>query len=252
MCAFIVAAVSLLAACDAPDAPTSSQSGPVQPPVQSASNSTWWIQAPSQVPVAEAIQSSVAVYATPDITKPEMVLPNPWLLNGVPHQPIPQVFLVKQTRSDGWIQILLPQRPNGSTGWIGPGTARVLADQYFIVVTLHRHRVTVFQSGTAVYTGPAATGAPATPTPTGLFYLRVLLHTIDQHSVYGPYAYGLSAHSDALSTFDGSDAEIGIHGNNDPSVLGQSVTHGCVRVDNAVISRLAQELPLGTPVQIFS
>jgi lipoprotein-anchoring transpeptidase ErfK/SrfK len=71
-------------------------------------------------------------------------------------------------------------------------------------------------------------------------------------TVYGPYAYGLSSHSDALSTFDGGDAEIGIHGNNDASVLGRNVTHGCIRMDNAEITKLAAILPLGTPVEIVA
>jgi lipoprotein-anchoring transpeptidase ErfK/SrfK len=179
-----------------------------------------------------------------------LALPNPWLLNGVSAQPIPQALLVLSTSSDGWVQVQLPVRPNGSKGWIAPGSARLLVDSYRIEVSLHLHSITVLQDGSRLYTGPIASGAPQTPTPVGLFYIRVLLRTIDPSSVYGPYAYGLSAHSEALTSFDGGDAEIGIHGNNDASVLGQSVTHGCVRMDNSEISRLAAILPLGTPVQV--
>jgi lipoprotein-anchoring transpeptidase ErfK/SrfK len=76
------------------------------------------------------------------------------------------------------------------------------------------------------------------------------VQAIDPTTVYGPYAYGLSSHSDALETFAGGDAEIGIHGNNDASVLGSDVTHGCVRMDNAAITVLSKQLPLGTPVEI--
>jgi lipoprotein-anchoring transpeptidase ErfK/SrfK len=70
--------------------------------------------------------------------------------------------------------------------------------------------------------------------------------------VYGPFAYGLSSHSESLEEFAGGDAEIGIHGNNDPSVLGKSVTHGCIRMDNAAITMLSKLLPLGTPVDIVA
>ena len=66
------------------------------------------------------------------------------------------------------------------------------------------------------------------------------------------FAYGLSAHSDALTTFAGGDAEVGVHGNNDASALGRSVTHGCVRMDNAEITALSALLPLGTPVHIVA
>jgi lipoprotein-anchoring transpeptidase ErfK/SrfK len=80
----------------------------------------------------------------------------------------------------------------------------------------------------------------------------VLLQTPDPKSVYGPYAYGLSAHSEVLTEFSGGDAEVGVHGNNDASVLGKNVTHGCVRMDNDQITKLSKVLPLGTPVEIAS
>jgi lipoprotein-anchoring transpeptidase ErfK/SrfK len=179
-----------------------------------------------------------------------MVLPNPWLLNGDSALPIPQVFLAVSMQSNGWVEVALPTRPNGEVGWIRPGAARLLIDRFAVLLSLTAYRITVLRLGKPVYSGPAATGAPTTPTPQGTFYIRVLLRTTDPDSPYGPYAYGLSAHSDALSTFDGSDAEIGVHGNNDPSALGKSVTHGCVRMDDTEISRLASLLRLGTPVII--
>jgi hypothetical protein len=37
---------------------------------------------------------------------------------------------------------------------------------------------------------------------------------------------------------------------NDPSVLGTDVSHGCVRMSNDKITSLAGLLPFGTPVQI--
>lgn len=202
--------------------------------------------------VAVARGRTVTVFGAPHTRHPALVLQNPWLLNSVPTQPIPQVFLVLSTRRDGWVEVLLPERPNGRTGWLRPGQARLLVDAYQVEVSLHLHRITVSRSGSAVYSGPVATGAPDTPTPVGLFFIRVLLHTTDPTSVYGPFAYGLSAHSEALTQFDGGDAEIGIHGNDDASVLGQSITHGCVRMDNAEISQLAKVLPLGTPVRIVA
>ena len=38
--------------------------------------------------------------------------------------------------------------------------------------------------------------------------------------------------------------------NNDPSVLGKDISHGCIRMSNDKITYLASVLPLGTPVQI--
>ena len=242
----IVCAAALAAGCRTTHVPSSSLG-----PTTSAPPTTVTVPAPPPTAqVAYPRGNSVSVFPSPGAAQPVILLPNPWMLNGVSNEPIPQAFLVLQSRPDGWVQVLLPSRPNGSAGWIPPGSAQLLADPYRIEVSLHDHRVVVARYGTTVYSGPAATGAASTPTPTGLFYVRVLLHTANPRSPYGPYAYGLSAHSEALDTFDGGDAEIGVHGNNNPSLLGLSVTHGCVRMDNAEVSQLASVLPLGTPVRI--
>jgi lipoprotein-anchoring transpeptidase ErfK/SrfK len=67
---------------------------------------------------------------------------------------------------------------------------------------------------------------------------------------YGPYAYGLSGFSNVLTSFGSGDGVIGIHGTNEPWLIGKDVSHGCIRMRNDDIERLAQFLPLGTPVEI--
>lgn len=190
------------------------------------------------------------MFASPRAHTSGLVLPNPWLVDPTQSSTeVPQVFLVV-ARRPGWVRVLLPVRPNGSTGWVRATDVALSPITYKIRVQLAAHRITVFHNGATIYNGPVADGAPSTPTPVGHYYVRVLLKAPDPNTVYGPYAYGLSSHSDALSTFDGADAEIGIHGNDDASVLGHSITHGCIRMDNAEITRLASVLPLGTPVEI--
>jgi lipoprotein-anchoring transpeptidase ErfK/SrfK len=205
----------------------------------------------SYVAAVKPSVTSVAVYPSPDATQPPQQFPNPWFYEaGNPASQVPQVFLVKSQRTDGWVQVLLPVRPNGSTGWVRASDVTLTANPFHVVVSLSAHTITVTKATSVVYTGPVAVGAPSTPTPSGTFYLYVLLQAPDPTGPYGPYAYGLSSHSDALASFDGGDAEIGIHGNNDASVLGQEVSHGCVRMDNAAITALSTQLPLGTPVDI--
>jgi lipoprotein-anchoring transpeptidase ErfK/SrfK len=201
--------------------------------------------------VAQAVVPQLAVYAAPgDATAMEQ-LANPWVVSpDYPDQTVPQVFLVKEQRADGWVRVLLPVRPNGSSGWVRASDVRLTPNSFHVLVELGAHRITVTQNGTVLYQGSVAIGADATPTPTGEYYVRVKVKAIDPTTVYGPYAWGLSSHSDALETFDGGDAEIGIHGNNDASVLGQDITHGCIRMDNAAITALTKTVPLGTPVDI--
>jgi lipoprotein-anchoring transpeptidase ErfK/SrfK len=89
-----------------------------------------------------------------------------------------------------------------------------------------------------------------TPTPSGRYYITELLRQPDPTGLYGPYAFGLSAHSTVLHEFAGRDGILGIHGTNYPRGIGTDVSHGCIRVSNAAITRLARILPLGTPVLI--
>lgn len=200
--------------------------------------------------IAEATVPGVAVYDAPGAPAPARTLENPWLLNGEADKAIPQVFLVEEQRPDGWVRVLLPERPNGSSGWVRQTDVKITQNPYHMEVNLGDHKIRVFEGTKVTYEGSVAIGAPATPTPPGKYYLRVLLQTPDPKSVYGPFAYGLSAHSDVLTEFNGGDGEVGVHGNNDTSVLGKSVTHGCVRMDNDQITKLSKLLPLGTPVEI--
>lgn len=202
--------------------------------------------------VAQVKGPQIGIYDSPSASTPSKTLPNPWLLNEEADKPIPQVFLVESQRKDGWVKVLLAERPNGSTGWVHASDVQLTPNPYRLKVSLGDHKITVLQGTTSTYDGPVAIGAANTPTPPGTYYTRVLIQAPDPNTVYGPFAYGLSAHSDVLTEFNGGDAEVGVHGNNDPSVLGKSVTHGCVRMANDEIVKLSKVLPLGTPVEIVN
>ena len=203
--------------------------------------------------IATASVPEVQVFDAPEAPAPSRTYQNPWHVNDDPSEPtVPLVFLVEEQRGDGWTRVLLPERPNGSTGWIRDADFTFAPTQYHISVSLDAHQITAYNGEEVVLQEPVAIGKPATPTPPGKYYIRVLLQTTSPGSVYGPFAYGLSAHSDVLTEFSGGDGEVGIHGNNDASVLGQSVSAGCVRMSNDGITRLTKLLPLGTPVEIVA
>jgi lipoprotein-anchoring transpeptidase ErfK/SrfK len=201
---------------------------------------------------AQVKGSEIAIYEKPSAPAPAKTLPNPWLLNDEADKQIPQVFLVEEQRPDGWVHVLLADRPNGSTGWVRASDVQLTPNPYRMRVTLGDRKIAVFQGTNKTYEGQVAIGASDTPTPPGTYYTRVLIRAPDPNTVYGPFAYGLSAHSEVLTEFSGGDAEVGVHGNNDSSVLGKSVTHGCIRMDNDEITKLSKVLPLGTPVEIVS
>jgi lipoprotein-anchoring transpeptidase ErfK/SrfK len=151
----------------------------------------------------------------------------------------------------GWLHVYLPTRPNDATGWVKAADVTVSQPlEWQIKVSLADHKVTLLHNGAVEWDAPAATGTTDNPTPTGIFYYTDPLNLADDPSgPYGAFAIGLSGHSNTLSEFNGGDGQIAIHGTNDPGTIGQNVSHGCVRVNNDVILKLAK-LPLGTPVVI--
>jgi lipoprotein-anchoring transpeptidase ErfK/SrfK len=162
---------------------------------------------------------------------------------------LPLVLLVHKRRGK-WLDVYLPTRPNLSRGWISMSDVRLARDDFRVEIQLTRHRLIAWDGKHRVATERIATGKALTPTPTGTYYLTDLIRPPDPKGFYGPYAFGLSAHSPILTSFEGGDGQVGIHGTNEPSALGGNVSHGCIRVRNAAIRRLARLLPLGTPVQI--
>ncbi|MGN8048359.1 L,D-transpeptidase family protein [Curtobacterium sp. 22159] len=159
----------------------------------------------------------------------------------------PLVFLVV-AQQEGWAQVQLAQRPNGSTGWVASSDLELSSDPYAIVVTTATNTLDLYEGGKVVRSYPVATGTGGTPTPTGRFALTELL--APTNAGYGPYAYGTTAFSDVLNSFGGGPGQIGLHGTDDSSSIGTDSSHGCIRMHNADITALAALLPLGTPIQV--
>jgi lipoprotein-anchoring transpeptidase ErfK/SrfK len=193
--------------------------------------------------VAATRGRSLAVYRLPRAGQPALRLSNP------DQTGTPRVLLVHSTTPD-WVHVYLPLRPNGSTGWVRAGAVRLLRNPYRIVVHLAAHRLDVFRGRSLFLSARTVVGKPSTPTPTGTYFIVDLLRPPDPNGPYGPFTYDLSAHSTVLKTFAGGDGHVAIHGTNEPQLLGQSASHGCIRVQNAVIRKLERVLPLGTPVLI--
>jgi lipoprotein-anchoring transpeptidase ErfK/SrfK len=195
--------------------------------------------------VARAVNRRLAVYGRPGAVRPTVLLQNPDRLG------IPRVLLVHSARRR-WVRLYMPIRPDGRTGWVRRRAVRLLRNPYRIVVHLRGHRLDLWRSQRRVLRTRIVVGAPSTPTPRGLYYVTQLLKPPDPSGAYGPFSFGLSAHSRVLRQFAGGNGQVGIHGTNEPWLIGESVSHGCIRVNNAAIRRMARVLPLGTPVLIRS
>jgi lipoprotein-anchoring transpeptidase ErfK/SrfK len=151
-----------------------------------------------------------------------------------------------------WLQVMLPGRPDGSTGWIAQRGTRRLATGWRIVVDLATRRVRIYRDGRAARTFQAVIGKPSTPTPTGQFFVE---ETVQMRAgeAGGPFALALSARSNALHEFEGGEGQIGIHGRDDlGGTLGAAESHGCIRLATSSIDWLAARIGPGTPVEIYA
>ena len=161
---------------------------------------------------------------------------------------LPRVFLVASPQQDGdrW-KVLLPVRPNGAVGWIRAADVSIQEVNYWMRVSTATHTMTVGNGNQVVLQEPVAVGTGGTPTPKGTFYLYELVRPIWQPYL-GPYAYSTSAFSDVLYSFMGGNGNVGVHGTDAPGSIGRPVSHGCIRMTNSGITKLAGLLPLGTPL----
>ncbi len=86
---------------------------------------------------------------------------------------------------------------------------------------------------------PVAVGKTSTPTPPGNY--KVKNKIVNPGGMLGTRWMGL--------TIPGGN--YGIHGNNNPSSIGQAVSHGCIRMHNYHVEELFPQIPIGTPVHIY-
>jgi hypothetical protein len=149
-----------------------------------------------------------------------------------------------------WLQVMLPGRPNGSTGWISQEDTRALVTAWAIVVDLAARRVNVYSDARRTRSFQAVVGKPSTPTPTGQFFVEETLR-MSPAEPGGPFALALSARSNVLQEFEGGPGQIAIHGREDlGGALGSAASHGCIRLATASIDWLATRIGAGTPVRI--
>lgn len=163
------------------------------------------------------------------------------------------LVLARTTDARGriWFQIRVPVRPNNTTGWVleeALGQLQPLST--WLRIDLRAKRATLLRGGRVVFRARVGVGKAQWPTPRGEFYIRSRLAGYGQAgSVYGPVAFGTSARSNQLTDWPGGGI-VGIHGTNEPGLIPGRISHGCVRLRNRDILRLARLMPVGTPLTI--
>jgi hypothetical protein len=196
---------------------------------------------------------TIVLAATVARTEPAATSPIVATLATTTPDKTPNVLTVLGTRTDAggqlWVKVRLPVLPNETAGWV----RRVSLGAYQIVNThlvVDRQRLlaTLYRNGRVIFRAPVGVGTDSWPTPAGQFTVRSEL-TRYASPFYGPVAFGTSARSAVLTDWPGGGF-VGIHGTNEPQLIPGRVSHGCVRMRNFDIVRLAALMPIGTPLTI--
>ncbi|GAA3673280.1 hypothetical protein GCM10022237_36170 [Nocardioides ginsengisoli] len=151
------------------------------------------------------------------------------------------------TRNRDWVQVLLPSKPNGSTGWLRSSELSEANSRFLVVVHLGARTLELVEDGQPVGIWTVAIGAAATPTPVGRTF--VLGQIVDDKQPFSPVILPLGSHSDTLDSYGGGPGTVALHGWTDPAVFGKAVSHGCVRVPDDALA-LLRTVPIGTPVMV--
>jgi hypothetical protein len=200
---------------------------------------------PTELIVTPKGADGLTLYPEADATSPSGSLP-PVNELGSP------LVLFATARNAEWLQVLLPTRPNGATAWVRVDDVTTSVPENRVELSFERHELRVIRvaDGAVLMTAAVGFGAPSSPTPGGIFFVRDHFPTSGANHPYGPFAFGLSGHSDVHMQFGTGDGRIAIHGTNQPSSVGVNVSNGCPHVQNDVVLALIPFMPLGTPVVI--
>jgi lipoprotein-anchoring transpeptidase ErfK/SrfK len=130
---------------------------------------------------------------------------------------------------------------------------RAVAKQ--IQIDKSENRLRLYEGGKVIRSYPVATGKSTTVTPEGRF--TIVFKTTNPgwtNPDTGEFFPGGSPRNPLgsrwLGLSIGGGRRYGIHGTNAPWSIGQSITHGCVRMQNWAVEELYRLTPLGTVVVI--
>ena len=125
------------------------------------------------------------------------------------------------------------------------GALEIRAVQKRLIVYRGAKRFEFWDGSKLVRAGKVAVGAPGAETPLGLSYVTWKFSpSIDPDwAILGKCAFETSAYS-KLTDWPGGGI-VGMHGTPWPNLLGQAVSHGCVRVHNDNIEFLRNRVHSG-------
>lgn len=107
----------------------------------------------------------------------------------------PLTAWIQETTSNGrYGKVTVPFDKTSASGWIPTAGLELSHTPYSVRVDRSRHLLTVMRLGKVIMSFPAATGAPATPTPLGRYFVTDRV-PIPSGGSFGDYAFGLPGYN---------------------------------------------------------
>lgn len=123
--------------------------------------------------------------------------------------------------------------------WERSSSVKAASDGVGVLIDVNEKKLYVLKNGEILKRYPIATGKPDTPSPTGDF---VITRKDRWGEGFGSAWLGLNV----------PWGKYGIHGTTSPGSIGQSASHGCIRMRNRDVDDLYKLVSVGTPVKIVS
>ncbi|NER79171.1 MAG: L,D-transpeptidase [Leptolyngbya sp. SIO1D8] len=130
----------------------------------------------------------------------------------------------------------------------------VMVRQTKLVIRLESRQLELYEADELVKQYDIAVGQDEWETPIGHFVVLDMRHNpLWQHPITGE-AVSTGPDNPLGSRWIGfafdSGYHIGIHGTNQEELVGQAVSHGCVRMRDHEIQELFDQLAIGTPITV--
>lgn len=161
----------------------------------------------------------------------------------------PLLFDVVSIQGD-WVEVQMQARPNGQRGWVKASDVDIATYDALITLDLTTRELVARLDGKEILRTPASIGLPSNPTPTGTFYIFEEIPQSYTGGPFGPMIMATSAYSERLDLFERGLPIVALHGTNEPNLIGQPASNGCIRIANDLILQLADKMPPGVPLII--
>jgi len=161
----------------------------------------------------------------------------------------PLLFDVVSVQGD-WVEVEMQARPNGQRGWVKASDVDLATYNAVITLDLTTRELTARLDGEEILRTPASIGLPGNPTPTGTYYIFEEIPQSYTGGPFGPMIMATSAYSEKLDLFENGLPIVALHGTNEPNLIGQPASNGCIRIANDLIIELADKMPPGVPLII--